>query len=206
MVSRKKFGRLYEQALAFLVCHYMKMLNIGDDTGTGTTQSQLGSIDNALRLSSYSEGGVSISWSVSSAGLKDIDSDFTLTTYGLQYLNLRRLVIVPITIRRPGFPYWGNCCRPPAPPEPPEPPKPPVGGTFLTDENGSVLTDENGAWLVLSDEGTPFKAITDERGSILTNEHGDWIVFSDDGTPIKVVTDENGNLVTDERNSVIVKD
>lgn len=147
MVSRRKFGILYEQALAFLVCHYMKMMGIADAYAPEGSQSQVGSIDDGLRIGSYSEGGVSMSWSMSAAGVKDIDGEFSLTTYGLQYLNLRRLVIVPITIRRPGFPPWGMNIFPPEPPVPPEP----STGTALVDQNGVYLTDELGRILISGD-------------------------------------------------------
>lgn len=142
MVSRKKFGILYEQALAFLVCHYMKMLGIADAYSPEGANNGL-SIDDALRIGSYSEGGVSISYSMSSGSVQNIDAEFALTTYGLQYLNLRRLVIVPITIRRPGFPYWGENRI-----VPPEPPEPIITGKALVDQNGVYLTDENGRILV----------------------------------------------------------
>lgn len=147
MVSRRKFGILYEQALAFLVCHYMKMMGIADAYAPEGSQSQVGSIDDGLRIGSYSEGGVSMSWSMSAAGAKDIDADLALTTYGLQYLNIRRLVIVPITIRRPGFPPY--FMRPPFPP--PVPPEPPVSGNALVDQNGTYLTDELGRILISGD-------------------------------------------------------
>ena len=88
LISRKVFGRLYEQALALLTAHRLKMSGYGD--------SMLGSVGDTIRVSSYSEGEVSIGFGTSQAGNLDADGEYSLTTYGLAYLNLRRLVVIPI--------------------------------------------------------------------------------------------------------------
>ena len=90
MVSKSRFGKLYEQAVAYLTAHRMKMNGLGDDS--------LGSIGDALRVGSYSEGETSISFSGSSVQSdKTAEAEFGLTVYGLQYLTIKRSVIMAIT-------------------------------------------------------------------------------------------------------------
>lgn len=88
LISRKVFGKLYEQAIALLTAHRLKMAGYGDTT--------LGTVGDTLRVGSYTEGETSISYTVSQATNLLVDADLTLTPYGLQYLALRRLVIIPI--------------------------------------------------------------------------------------------------------------
>jgi hypothetical protein len=90
MVSRKRFARLYEQALALLTCHRMKMSGLGTDNGTGT-------VADSMRVASYSEGDRSVSFNTSQQVNILSDAELALTTYGLQYLSIRRGVIIPIT-------------------------------------------------------------------------------------------------------------
>ena len=61
--------------MALLVCHAMKMAGNGDNS--------LGTIANTGRLASVSEGGVSISFATSTAGVTG-DAEYQLTSYGLQ--------------------------------------------------------------------------------------------------------------------------
>ena len=74
MVSRKQFGKLYEQALALLVCHKLKLAGYGE-----SALGELGATTVGFGIGSVSEGGSSIS-------------------YGTEYLTLRRSVIVPIHV------------------------------------------------------------------------------------------------------------
>lgn len=91
MVSKKQFGKLHEQALAYLVCHKMKM------TGKGESPlGELGAIGIGFAVGSVSEGGSSISFGVNQSSNIATDAELGLTTYGVQYLSLRRMVIVPI--------------------------------------------------------------------------------------------------------------
>lgn len=93
MVSQKQFRKLYESALAYLVCHKMKMAGYG--------VNPLGdkiSIGVGFALSSVSEGGSSISFAASQSSNLVSDAELGLTSYGLQYLQIRRSVIVPIHI------------------------------------------------------------------------------------------------------------
>lgn len=88
MVSKKRFGKLYEQALALLTAHRLKMAGYGDNA--------LGTVGDALKVSSYSEGETSVSFSVNQATNLQADAELALTPYGLEYLSLRRLVIISI--------------------------------------------------------------------------------------------------------------
>ena len=88
LISESKFGNTYSLALALLVAHKLKMAGYGD-TSTGR-------VDDALRVNSYSEGEVSISYSASQSGSISVDAEYTLTAYGLQFLGIRRSKIIPI--------------------------------------------------------------------------------------------------------------
>lgn len=89
-VSKKQFGNLYNQALAYLICHKMKVAGLGEDDG-------LGSVSDAIRVGSYSEGSRSVSFAGLGTG-GSADDEFKLTPYGVQYVTLKRCVVVPITI------------------------------------------------------------------------------------------------------------
>jgi hypothetical protein len=52
-VSKKKFGNTYNHALAYLAAHKLKMAGYGDNT--------MGKVDDALRVSSFSEMRLSAS-------------------------------------------------------------------------------------------------------------------------------------------------
>lgn len=95
-VSKEKFGKFYEQALAFMVCHMMKMGGLGEDT-LGE-YGKMGAASGMAGISSISDGGSSISFSWPGQTAITADAVYAQTTYGRQYLALLRLVIVPITI------------------------------------------------------------------------------------------------------------
>ena len=88
LISKKIFGKLYEQALALLTAHRMKMSGYGDST--------YGNIGDALRIGSYSEGETSVSFTANQSLTLLVDADLTMTQYGVEYLSLRRRVIIPI--------------------------------------------------------------------------------------------------------------
>ena len=90
LVSKKVFGKTYEHAIALLTAHKLKMNGYGD--------SSVGTVDDSLRVSSYSEGSTSIGFSVSQGNNIQVDAEYALTVYGLQYLTLRRQRIIPIRI------------------------------------------------------------------------------------------------------------
>lgn len=91
MVSRKQFGDLYEQALAYLVCHKLKMAGNG-----ANPLGDLGAIGIGFAVGSVSEGGSSISFGANQSSNLATDAELGLTGYGVQFLQLRRMVIVPI--------------------------------------------------------------------------------------------------------------
>ena len=91
MVSKKQFGKLYESALAYLVCHKMKMAGLGNNP-----LGDIGEIGVGFALSSVSEGGSSISFGANQSSNLAPDAELALTSYGLQYLHIRRSVIMPI--------------------------------------------------------------------------------------------------------------
>lgn len=87
-ISKSRFGNTYNHALAYLAAHKLKMAGYGDNS--------LGKVDDALRVSSFSEGDASIGFAVSQGSSLSVDAEYTLTSYGLQFLSIRRSKIVPI--------------------------------------------------------------------------------------------------------------
>ena len=88
IISKKVFGRLYDQALALLTAHRLKMAGYGDST--------YGTVGDTLRIGNYSEGETSIGFTVNQGTNLLVDAELALTPYGLEYLSLRRLVVIPI--------------------------------------------------------------------------------------------------------------
>jgi hypothetical protein len=98
LVSQKRFGRVYNQALALYTAHRMKLAGVGSSSEeTGGGLSDLGGADVGLKIASYTSGGESISFNTGTltTNLSD-DAEYAQTEYGVQYLNLRRLYIIPI--------------------------------------------------------------------------------------------------------------
>ncbi len=91
MVSKKQFGKLYDQAIALLVCHKLKIAGKGE-----SPLGELGAVGIGLTVGSVSEGGSSVSFGANAASMLTKDAELGLTTYGVQYLSLRRMVVVPI--------------------------------------------------------------------------------------------------------------
>lgn len=91
MVSKRQFGKLYDQAIAYLVCHKLKMAGNGENP-----LGDLGAIGIGFAVGSVSEGGSSISFGANQSSNLATDAELGLTAYGVQYLQLRRMVIVPI--------------------------------------------------------------------------------------------------------------
>lgn len=94
LISQRRFGRLYDQALALLTAHRLKMAGYGD--------SSYGTVGDTLRIGSYSEGETSIGFTVNQGTNLMVDAELALTPYGLEYLSIRRLVV--ISIRSAGEP------------------------------------------------------------------------------------------------------
>ena len=90
-ISKKRFGAMYEKALAYLTAHKLKMQGYGSDESGG-----IGTIADALRVSSYSEGETSISFGTSQSANLEVDGEYALTIYGIEFLAIKRSVIIPI--------------------------------------------------------------------------------------------------------------
>lgn len=88
LISKRVFGKLYDQALALLTAHRLKMAGYGD--------TSLGTVGDTLRIGSYSEGETSIGFTVNQGTNLQVDAELALTPYGLEYLTLRRLVVMSI--------------------------------------------------------------------------------------------------------------
>ena len=87
-ISEKRFGSAYQKALAYLTAHKLKM------NGYGNTDN--GAIADSLRVGSYSEGETSISYTTNQNTNLQVDAEYALTVYGLEFLTLRRNAIIPI--------------------------------------------------------------------------------------------------------------
>lgn len=89
LLSKKRFGNLYEQGLAYLSAHKMKLSGLGSAIGAGT-------IGDTIGLSSVSEGGISVSFTNNQTANTSIDAEYGLTIYGMQFLQLRKSCIMTI--------------------------------------------------------------------------------------------------------------
>lgn len=95
LVSKKQFGKLYNQAKALLICHKMKMTGLGNNP-----MGAMGQIGNSLIASSVSDGGSSISFANAGSSNTAMNAEYGMTIYGMQYLQLLRTCVVPINISR----------------------------------------------------------------------------------------------------------
>jgi len=105
-VSEKRFGKLFPKALAYFIAH-MRTLNdmIANAVAGGGVAD--GNVATGA-LISEKEGDLERSYADPSAsGSGDTESEALLkkTLYGQMFLQLRAMVIVPVTIRR-----GGGCC------------------------------------------------------------------------------------------------
>ena len=87
-ISEKRFGSSYQKALAYLTAHKLKM------NGYGNCEN--GRIADSLRVGSYSEGETSISYTNNQQTNLQVDAEYALTVYGLEFLTLRRNAVIPI--------------------------------------------------------------------------------------------------------------
>lgn len=92
LVSKNAFGAAYEQAVAYLTAHRMKMAGLGEESLFGTAIDRAG-------VASYTEGSTSVSFGAGASSAGAGDSSLEQTPYGLEYLRLRQMVI-PIMVRR----------------------------------------------------------------------------------------------------------
>ena len=91
LVSKSAFGAAYEQAVAYLAAHRMKMAGLGAEGAFGNIADRTGVV-------SYTEGATSVSFG-NNTGVAGAESSLSLTTYGMEYLRLKQ-AIIPIMVRR----------------------------------------------------------------------------------------------------------
>lgn len=96
-ISEKRFGNTYQKALAYLTAHKLKMSGYGNNEN--------GKIGDSLRVGSYSEGETSISFTTNQQTNLQVDAEYALTVYGLEFLTLRRNAVIPIISAGEGFRY-----------------------------------------------------------------------------------------------------
>jgi len=89
LISKKRFGKVYPQALAYMAAHKMKLAGNGSAVANGT-------IGDTIGLASVSEGETSVTFTNNQMGNSNSDAEYSLTIYGMQYLQLRRSCIIPI--------------------------------------------------------------------------------------------------------------
>ena len=92
MISERKFGKLYPQALAYLAAHRMKMAGLGEESiGEGISASKM------VGIASVSEGDTSVSFfNNQQSSVTTADAEYSMTMYGQEFLSIRKKVIVPI--------------------------------------------------------------------------------------------------------------
>ena len=105
-VSEKRFGKLFPKALSYFIAH-MRTLNTMITNAVVSGGVADGNVTTGA-LIREKEGDLERSYADPSAsGNSDTDVEALLkkTVYGQQFLMLRAMVIVPVTIRR-----GGGCC------------------------------------------------------------------------------------------------
>ena len=97
-ISKRRFMNLYNQALALLTAHHMKMANANVSAGDDPIED-IGkvAVGNLMRVGQYSEGETSVAFNNNIAQYTETNAELALTQYGIQYLSLRRMRIMPIT-------------------------------------------------------------------------------------------------------------
>lgn len=98
-ISEKRFGKSYQKALAYLTAHKLKMNGYGNNEN--------GVIGDSLRVGSYSEGETSIHYTTNQQTNLQVDAEYALTVYGLEFLTLRRNAVIPIISAGEGPCYGG---------------------------------------------------------------------------------------------------
>lgn len=88
MVSERQYGKYYERAITFLTAHILTLQSMVEREGAES---------NALTqtVTSEHEGGLSRSYGGSSSS----DSFLNKSIYGLMFVRLREMVIIPVMTR-----------------------------------------------------------------------------------------------------------
>jgi len=97
LAGKRRFGKLWPQAVALLAAHRMKLAGVGAADG-GDALADICSIGvgGLMRVTSYSEGETSIGLNANVAQYTGRDAELALTVYGIQYLSLRNKCVVTI--------------------------------------------------------------------------------------------------------------
>lgn len=93
MLNKKRFGELYEQALAYLVAHRLSYMNIIAESGAGSSTATANS------LVSEKEGDLARSFSSPGAGTGSYVDNLDKTAYGMEFKRIRDMCIVSIVTR-----------------------------------------------------------------------------------------------------------
>lgn len=96
-ISERKFGKLYQQAVAYLAAHKLKLNGYGDCSN--------GSPKDFVGVSSFSEGETSISFSANQQTNIQKNAEYSMTIYGIEFLTIKRKVTVPIISSAEGTGY-----------------------------------------------------------------------------------------------------
>ena len=104
LVDDVKFKDMYEQAVALVVAHKMKLAGYGEKiAGTNISMNQMAGV------TSVSEGETSLAFDSSANSLiasNPTDAEYAKTVYGLQFLSLRNQMIMSIVIDGSGVRPW----------------------------------------------------------------------------------------------------
>lgn len=98
LCGKRVFGKMWAQAVALLTAHRMKMAGYPLDS-QGVASTGPGSVSAGFGVASYAEGSTSVSFNNANINT-GTDAEYALTTYGMQYLQLRRGHVM--TIRSAG--------------------------------------------------------------------------------------------------------
>lgn len=96
LVSEKKFRHQYEHGVALLVGHKLKLLGYGENPINSEINASA-----VTGIASVSEGNTSISFDASANAIAATDpasAEYAKTIYGLQFLALRRQMVLTICI------------------------------------------------------------------------------------------------------------
>jgi hypothetical protein len=101
-VSKRRFRKLYHQALALLTAHRMKLAGVSVVSGDDPL-ADVGNIGIAglMRVGSFSEGETSIGFNTNYTQFADINAELSLTPYGIQYLTILRLIMSIVSAGEP---------------------------------------------------------------------------------------------------------
>jgi hypothetical protein len=106
-VSEKRFGKLFPKALAYFIAHMRTLNDMIANAVAGGGVADANVMTGALIREK--EGDLERAYAdVSSSGSGDTESEAILkkTVYGQLFLQLRAMVIVPVTIRQGGYHGW----------------------------------------------------------------------------------------------------